>query len=74
MTERECCFIGCNGVADFIIRTVRDGGGIAGPDLYCDETDACSDHLGALIGMQPGCVNPEEIFWHVIALEAIPSC
>ncbi len=38
---------------------------IAGPDIYSDDTHACTGHVGDLLGWQPVVRNPEEIYWHV---------
>ena len=64
MAQRHCCEQTCKKPAEYQIITVRDGG-MAGPDPYSDYTDACTDHVGALLGYQPDAVRPEEIYWHV---------
>lgn len=61
---RHCCFVDCGKPAEFELITVRRKG-IAGPDLYSDNTDACEKHVGELLGYQPTARNPEEIFWEV---------
>lgn len=71
---RFCCHPDCEASAEFEVRTLRaiDGGtGIAGPDPYCDETDGCELHVGYLLGMQPDCALPEQIYWEVIPLKAM---
>ena len=69
---RMCCHIPCAVPAAFTLRTIRlpirGVIGIAGPDPYCDETDSCEAHVGALLGWQPGCVNTDEIGWQVMPL------
>lgn len=63
-----CCFeldgIQCSLPATFHIDAVRSSG-IAGPDLYSDDTYSCEAHVGALLGHQPNALNPEEIYWEV---------
>lgn len=61
----HCCHVGCPEDADFEIFTVRRDGGIAGPDIYSDDTHACEAHVGDLLGYQPDARDPEEIMWHV---------
>lgn len=69
MTETDaaltCCHLECGKPAEYTIHTVRRVG-IAGPDPYSDETHACTDHVGALLGHQPDARNPQEIFWEVV--------
>jgi hypothetical protein len=38
---------------------------MAGPDPYSDDTHACQAHVGELLGMQPDCRAPEQVYWHV---------
>ena len=61
----RCCEPECELDAEYQILTVRDGGGVAGPDPYSDETHACIDHVGGLLGCQPDAKSPNEIYWQV---------
>lgn len=66
----HCCFIPCDAEAEFQIRTTTFGGGIAGPDPYCDSTEACEAHVGALLGWQPD-IHPDnlrDVMWEVTAI------
>jgi hypothetical protein len=64
--EPYCCNIECDRPAEYLILTVRRGAeSMAGPDPYADDTHACSDHVGDLLGHQPGARDPEDIYWHV---------
>jgi hypothetical protein len=72
---RYCCFIGdgdvhCPNDAVVEVRTQRSGEAIAGPDPFADFTDACIDHVGALLGHQPEMLRPDEVEWLVIPIEA----
>jgi hypothetical protein len=63
-----CCEPDCQSPAEFMVLTVRRDGGdgiMAGPDPYGDDTHACEAHVGVLLGHQPECLSPEEIYWHV---------
>lgn len=64
MNKRLCCEQDCGKDAEFEVLTLRRTG-IAGPDLYSDQTDACAAHVGTLLGYQPEASNPQEIFWEV---------
>ena len=77
-TEPYCCKIGCEAAAEFEIRSVRaipcaPYVGIAGPDIYSDDTHACEAHVGALLGCQPDAREPEHIYWQVRPLRALVS-
>lgn len=77
--EPHCCHIGCDQPATVEIRTIRSAPpaatNFAGPDPYGDDTMACDDHVGHLLGHQPDAVNPHEIYWEVypIAPETPPG-
>lgn len=64
-----CCFPNCGKDATFRILTERKTnaafGLMAGPDPYSDDTDACKDHVGELLGWQPDAANTNEIYWTV---------
>lgn len=62
---QSCCFVGCGKQASFQIVAHRIDGRCAGPDPYSDDTFACVDHVGALLGWQPNAVDTEEIQWTV---------
>lgn len=69
MTAPICCFIECEEPAEFVVHTLRNGEGLmAGPDPYGDVTEACVEHVGHLLGHQPECRNPEEVYWTVRSL------
>jgi hypothetical protein len=61
---RRCCFVGCGKDAEYELWAVRSQG-IAGPDPYSDNTDACEEHVGPLLSYQPDAERPEEIYWEV---------
>lgn len=61
----KCCFVGCNNQAEFIITARRSDGSYAGPDPYSDDTLACENHVGQLLGWQPDAENTDEIEWVV---------
>jgi len=63
-----CCSIDCSADAEWDILTVRGDSGMAGPDPYSDNTQACTAHVGDLLGYQPDAHNPEEIYWHVMPI------
>lgn len=69
-----CCVIGCDADAEYQVRTERRDGGIAGPDIYADDTEACAAHVGEMLGHQPGMHAPEEAYWTVVPIEwvAVP--
>ncbi len=60
--KRKCCFVGCSKDAEFVIYDQND----RRPD--CCYSDACEEHVGALIGS----VYPTEPKgpWVVIAIDA----
>lgn len=60
-----CCVLDCKADAEFHIETHRRDGGIAGPDIYSDDTDACEAHVGELLGWQPEAKDTAEIVWTV---------
>ncbi len=70
-TEPFCCTIGCDKPATFEIFAVR-GKVNAGPDPYADVTQACEAHVGALLGWQPDCVDPDGVSWLVYSLPVTP--
>ncbi len=45
MERRECCLVGCDKLAEFEI--YAEGEGL---DPYCNITDACTAHVGELLG------------------------
>jgi hypothetical protein len=66
--------LSCGRDAEFEVRAVRPTGespfvGIAGPDMYSDDTYACEEHVGNLLGHQPDAHAPEQIYWHVRSLD-----
>lgn len=67
-----CCYVDddghCASSAEYHIETRRADGGIAGPDLYGDDTHACSAHIGSLLGWQPDAKDTDEIVWTVSRL------
>lgn len=67
--QRHCCAITdgkhCAHAAEFEIVTQRRDGKMAGPDPYGDNTDACEEHVGHLLGWQPNMVCPKEVAWYV---------
>lgn len=68
----------CTTPAEFHIIASRPGGGRAGPDIYSDDTYACTEHVGLLLGWQTDAAEPTgEIFWTVLQLEThapVPCC
>ena len=69
-----CCYLderdgGCQQPVEFRIYTQRRDGSPAGPDIYADQTDSCTDHVGPLLGHQPEAKNPDEIGWWILPLE-----
>lgn len=73
--QYPCAKPGCLAEAAFLALTVRreNGDGImAGPDPYSDSVHACEAHVGELLGHQPTCRNPEEIYWHVAPISWDP--
>lgn len=69
-----CCHIGCSEKAEFELQTVRAISslpyvGIAGPDPYADDTQACEQHVGVLLGYQPDAIESKDIYWQVRVLE-----
>lgn len=55
---------GCRARATVSILATR-GTGVAGPDIYSDETESCDKHVGRLLGCQPDARDPKEIYWEV---------
>ena len=64
MTTRECLFVGCSKIAEFEIYDSNE----RRPD--CGATDACEEHVGALLGSLPPTqpIGP----WTVITIRAEP--
>ena len=69
-TDPFCCYLDgdttCEQPPEYHIYTQRRDGSPAGPDIYADDTTACVDHVGALLGHQPDARNPEEIVWLIM--------
>lgn len=69
----KCCHVDCTNDAGFQILTERienGDGTMAGPDPLCDSTEACVEHVGHLLGWQPDCRNPEQVYWTVLQVNA----
>ena len=68
----------CLNRAVFHIVTNRPNNRGGGPDHYSDDTYACVEHVGALLGWQQDTREPTgEIFWTVLQIEPIapvPCC
>ena len=62
MRYSDCCYIGCGQVADFRIRTKYHG--MKADDVYM-YTDACEQHVGALLGYDPDTTHPELCTWEI---------
>lgn len=60
----KCCQVGCDKYPAFDILAVRSDG-IAGPCPYSDDTMACEEHVGTLLGYQVDAERPREIYWEV---------
>lgn len=75
---RRCCFIGeyeCEAEAEFQVLALRQAPEwpfplAAGPDPLSDDTDACREHVGALLGWQPEATETNRIYWEVRPIEA----
>ena len=64
-----CCHIGCFKAAEFTIHAIRPFGETAGPDHYADDTLACKEHVGQLLGHQLEAKDADEIYWAVFRLD-----
>jgi hypothetical protein len=65
-TEPWCCYVGCPEQAEFVIDTINGG-----PDIYSDQTHACEEHVGHLLGTQPDAPNPERAYWEIRPIDCV---
>ena len=68
---QKCCFVGCDKPSEFEINARRPDGTFAGPDPYSDDTFACEEHVGALLGWQPEAENTDTIEWVVMQVPVL---